>query len=264
MRPTSPPVTRPRSNRRALTAEHQPSTLARPCRPSSMRPALKNRRYAAVLSNLNRQTGASSQPSLSSSVFSGYVPKCKQNSSGVHCSNAPVVTSVSAGSTEQRRTKVSFCLQTSHSDTLCERGTTTSSSSSCIIAASCSSAAFVTSALVTCSNNTPTSVTVSVPSQTTVSSPKLHVADGAGDEMSADCSDNSDISLLCAELFVDNNASFCDKLLDSCSLPYTQPETPNVIVPHGSSFNSKHDIPEPITDLTFDDFVELDELFSCN
>lgn len=197
-------------------------------------------------------------------MFSGYVPKYKQNSSGVHCSYTPVVTSVSAGSPEQRRTKVSFCLQTSHGDTFCERRTTTSLSSSSTVAASRSTAAFVTSATVAFSNNTPTSVTAGVPSQTTVSSPKLHVAEEPCVEMTADCHDNSDISLLCAELFVDSNASFCDKLLESCSLPYVQPETPNVIVPDGSSFNSKHDIPEPITDLTFDDFVEFDELFSCN
>ena len=259
----SAPMTRPRANRRALTADHQPTTSAPLSRPSATRPTLKNRRYAAVLSHLNRQTGASSQPlSLSSSsVFSGYVPKCKQNTR-VQCSNTPVVTTVSAVPTEQRRTKVSFRLQTSPVDTSCEL-VTTSSSSRCIGATSHTTAAFITSATLTCSDTVP-SATASVPSQTIVGSSKLHVADVPCVEVPADNSDNSDISLLCAELFVDNNASFCDKLLESCPLSYAQPDTPDVVMPDSLSSNSKHDIPQPITDLTFDDFVEFDELFSYN
>jgi len=72
--------------------------------------------------------------------------------------------------------------------------------------------------------------------------------------------DSSDISLMCAELFVDNNASFCDQLLDSCSASFGQPHEHNAI-PDSLSLSSKYDIPEPIIDFAFDDF---DELFLCN
>ena len=243
---------RPRVSRYQHPAKCPPTASVPLCRPSPARPALnagaRNRRYAAVLSRLNKQTGTSSQPS--SSAFSGYVPKCKQHNS-VQCKNT-VTKSVSDGSTEQRRTKVSFCLQTSQDDEICKRETT-SLSSKCVSSASSSVASSVT--LVTCSKTT-TSTTTSLPPLTTVSSSQLNVADVPyGLQMPAN---TSDISLLCAELFVDNNASFCDQLLENCPLPYEPPEVPNTL------FNSKQDIPAPIVDLAFDDFVEFDELFGCS
>lgn len=237
----SPVVPRARVRHRQPTAECRPtksvaqlSSLTHPV--LSVR--AKNRRYAAVLSHLSGQTDASS--SESSSAFSGYVPKCNR----VECSDA-VTKSVSSGSTEQRKTKVSFCVD---NGTRGERRSTTVVSSRCVSTVS-SSAASVTSVTVT-------STTSSKLPMTSANCSQLQMADSSLAETPAD------LSLLCAELFVDNNSSFCDQLLDTCSLPYDQPTAPNALL--SSSFTLKDDIPEPVTDLAFDDFVDFDELFNCN
>jgi len=215
----------------------------------------KSRRYAAVLSRLDKQTYFSSQPS--SSAFSGYVPKCKENVS-MQCTNTAVTTSSSSSSAEQRKTKVSFCLQASHDSAPREHGTN-ALSSKCVVTVSSSGAASVTSVAATCSK-TVTSTTASLQPLTAVSTSELPVPIVTVAQLQ---DDSSDISLLCAELFVDNNASFCDQLLESCRLPCEQLDPSNVML-SDSSCNLKQDIPEPITDLAFDDFVEFDELFSCN
>lgn len=255
-KPAIPPVsTRPRLGRRQLARECTTS-VPHSC-PSSAHPVLnvgaKNRRYAAVLSRLNKLAGTTSQSS--SSAFSGYVPKCRQNNS-VQCKNA-VTKSVSDGSSEQRKSKVSFCLQTSRDDTFSERKMATLSSRR-VVTTSSSTAASVTSVTVSCSETVTSAAATHLP-LTTVSSSELHVASVPHVQIPTD---SSELSLLCAELFVDNNTSFCDQLLESCPVPYEQPDAPDVM-PGSSSFNSKQDIPEPVTDFAFDDFVEFDELFSC-
>jgi len=226
-------------------------------RPAYVRPTFnagtRNRRYAAVLSHLNKQTGTGSQ--LSSSAFSGYVPKCKQNSTE-RCERS-ATTSVASRSAEQHRTKVSFCLQSHQGDTLRERKRTASSFKR-VVSASSSPGASATSVTLTC-NEAMASTTASLPSLTTASNSELSASDIPCVQMPAD---SSDISLLCAELFVANNASFCDQLLESCPLPQ-EPLKAAIPVPGSSSCSLKTDIPEPISDFVFDDFVEF-EFFGCN
>jgi len=244
--PVSSVVTQPH-----LTAVRQPTTTVLHTRPMTTRPrftvgGVRNRRYAAVLARLSNQT----VPELrsTSSAFSGYVPKCKQNLTVEH----KAARSVSCVAAEQRRTKVSFCLQPSHDE---HKMTAVSSKS---VVTFPSSAASVTA--VTCSE-TVTSTTASLLPPSTDSSvtvgsvpsvPRVQVP-----------ADSVDISLLCSELFVDNNASFCDELLESFPGSYEQPDVPHVM-PGNLSSDLKQDIPEPVTDFTFDDFVAFDDIFCCN
>ena len=161
--------------------------------------------------------------------------------------------SIVSGSDAQRKSKVSFCLQSDQGDDLRGYKTTASTTSKCAVPVSRSAAASVTPVIVTCDEAVMSSTT-SLPPLTTVSNSNFKVADIPCAGMPAD---SSDISMLCAELFVANNASFCDQLLGSCPVPHEQPET-LIPVLGDSSFNSKQDIPEPITDFAFDDFVEFD------
>jgi len=254
--PTKPPVltvsSRPRFGRPAFTAT-RPTTSVAQSRQST-RPVSnvgsRNRRYAAVLSHLNKHTTSSPSSEPSSSAFSGYVPKHKQSNS-IQC--VTTTKSVADGSTEQRRTKVSFCLQSTEGGTL--DGYKTNALSSRRVSASSSAAASVTSNTVSCGGELASTTASLLP----LSSTELNVTDFSHVQMPAE---SSDMSLLCAELFVANNASFCDQLLESCPLPHEQSEAP-IFEPENSSFNSKEDIPEPVTDFAFDDFVEFD-FFSCN
>ena len=219
-----------------------------------------------MLPHLKKQTSIAPRPSLLE-TFTGYVPKCKQ-SDAVQEHESTLRNRASAGSTPQRRTKVSFRLQSSQDDTLNKHETTTSSSK-CDRTESRSAASATSVASVTVSSGSQTVASATAGllpvitddnlEELSNSSSVLNVADVPCVRMSA--GDSSDISLLCAELFVDNNASFCDQLLDSCPLPDELPEAAG-IVPDSSSFHYTQDIPESITDLSLDDFVDFDALLS--
>ena len=249
-RPRVPSVSNPpRHSHHHVTAVRLPVTSVPHTRPVTTRPGFtvsggRNRRYAAVLSRLSNQSG----PRLrsSSSAFSGYVPKCKQNRTVEHKDVA--VKSVSYG-TPERKTKVSFCLQPSRDDARWEDKTTAVPFKSAVSLPS-SSAASVTT--VTCS-------------EAVISTAGLPSSNIVGSVTGVPCvevpADSSDVSLLCAELFVDNNASFCDQLLESFAGSCEQSDVPHIL-PSISSSNLKQDIPEPVTDFTFDDFVEFDDFFS--
>ena len=244
-RGTHPPLTRKRMFFTSVSHNRLASTQP------LLNAGAKNRRYAPVLSRLNKQPSTSS--SSSSSTFTGYVPKCKQNNVG-QCFDKKATTSTVSGTDEQRKSKVSFCLQTDQVDTL--RGNkTTASASTRAVPVSRSVAASVTPVIASCNEAVMSSTTNSVQPLTTISSSKRNVTDIPCVAMPAD---SSDISMLCVELFVATNASFCDQLLESCPLPNEQPETPIPVLGDDSSINSKQDIPEPITDFALDDFVEFD------
>jgi len=242
-RPVPAVYTRPRFVRPSTDTRQLPTSVSRAT--TSTRPRLKvvarNRRYAAVLSHLSNQPAASVQ--RSSSAFSGYVPKCKQNDRVPTEPQVAVTKSASSGTVRQRKTKVSFCFQSGGD----ELKTTATSSKSAGSLSSCAAAL------------TPVTASASYTSVASLTTPSNVDTVPCGQVPAENC----DISLLCAELFVDNNASFCDSLLESCSLQCEQPEMPYA-VPGSSSFASEQDIPQPIVDFAFDDLVELDQLFSYN
>jgi len=162
--------------------------------------------------------------------------------------NNMAVQSVPHAATEQRRTKVTFCLEPSQGDPRPKHKTTAVSSKPVVTLTGCSAVSMST---VTCSE-TVMSAAAGLPPPSTVnvnSVPHVHVP-----------ADSSDVSLLCSELFVDNNPSFCDQLLESFTGLYDLPDVPHRMP--GSSSTSKQDIPEPVADFVFDDFVEFDHLFS--
>jgi len=228
-----------------LTSVRPLTTSIPHTRPVTTQPRFtaRNRRYAAVLSRLSNQTTPYVQSS--SSAFSGYVPKCRQDLD-LDC-NGTVVKSVSCATTEQRKTKVSFCLQPSQAETHEEHRISAGSSKSAVKPPSSSAASITT---VTCSE-TVMSTTASLLPQST---------DGSG-SFSQVSADSGDVSLLCAELFVDSNASFCDELLQS--LPGSCEQQQPHVLPDSSS-GLKQDTAEPVSNFTFDDFVEFDDFLSCN
>jgi len=248
---SEPVSTRPRHVRPKSRAVCPPTTSVPHTRPVMTQPrfAVGNRRYAAVLSRLSNQTGSCALSSSASVAFSGYVPKCKRNDDMER--NNTAARSVLYSTAEQRKTKVSF-LQPSEGETRPEHNTTVKSSK---FVASSSPASSMTP--VSCSETVPsTTAGLLAPSNNsgiTVSSvPRVQAP-----------ADNSSVSLLFSELFVDNNASFCDQLLENFPCSYEQPQVPHVL--RDSSLSDlKQDIPEPVTDFTFDDFVEFDDFFSYN
>ena len=254
MKPAAPVhSTRPRVHHNASTASRPPtSSLSRTRLTSSARTVLKaepttNRRYAAVLSHLNKPT----RPKLASALFSGYVPKSKQDGGEQQREMAPATASRVDGSpADQHKAKVSFCLDSETGQGKTFRGRKVNSRH--VVTTSVQPSVTLTN------SEAPTSSTSSPPVSTTVTDPVVNVADIPCTRMPAD---SNDISLLCEELFVANNTSFCDQLLESCPLPQGQPTAP-LVVPDASLFSSsKKDIPEPVTDFSFDDFVEFEELF---
>jgi len=249
---TSVPRTRPMSSARVATLKSFADT--------------RNRRYAAVLSRLNKQ--ASVSPRLSSAAFSGYVPKCRQNGTE---QSIGVVTPVTVGvversAAEQHIPKVSFSLESVSSQGKKPRGRKASFRRAVTASPAVSVKATVTltssEALTLTNSSLPVS---SVPSSTitepvvssAVTDPMINVASGQVP------SDGHDISLLCEELFVADNR-FCDWLLEESPLRRGEPTAPK-LAPDCSLLNSsKKDIPEPVTNFSFEDFVELEELFGCN
>jgi len=215
---------------------------------------VKNRRYAAVLSRLNKQT----PPALQPSTFSGYVPKCKHENAAER-KNAVVTTSASGSvATEQRKVKVSFRLQAEGYDDTASSSRKTSSLSPKrpVIVSSCDTATTTTATMVSVTSSEMISSAASLPNTDSSSIP---VSDATTVPFVLVPADADDLSFLCSELFVDHNTGFCDQLLESLE----QSRAPNV-PPDVSPFNLKPDCGDAVGDFTFDDLLEFDELLTCN